>query len=115
MSMPSTAAGPGCPTWFHTKSSPLKRLTVSHTMRRESSSLVRSAVMPWAVPPAAVISRDHALDARGVHVHHRHLRALAREAQGARAAHARGGRRHDPDLSRQAHQDPPLNPISWTN
>src|SRR2546426_5419292 len=56
MSMPSTAAGPGCPTWFQTKSSPLKRLTVSHTMRRESSSLVRSAAIPSAAPPAAVIS-----------------------------------------------------------
>src|SRR5262245_12080424 len=55
-STPSTAAGPGCPTWFHTKSSPLKRPMVSHTMRRESSSFVRSATMPWAVPPAAAIS-----------------------------------------------------------
>src|SRR5215470_1735366 len=34
MSMPSTAAGPGWPTWFHTKSRPLKRATVSHTIRR---------------------------------------------------------------------------------
>ena len=51
-----TAAGPGCPTWFHTKSRPLKRATVSHTMRRESSSRVRSAGMPKAVPPAEVIS-----------------------------------------------------------
>src|SRR5215470_12603374 len=56
MSMPSTAAGPGCPTWFHTKSKPLKRPTVSHTMRRASSSLVRSATIPWAVPPDAAIS-----------------------------------------------------------
>ncbi len=56
MSMPSTAAGPGWPTWFHTKSRPLKRATVSHTMRRESSSFVRSATMPCAVPPAARIS-----------------------------------------------------------
>src|SRR5215468_3273498 len=56
MSMPSTAAGPGCPTWFHTKSRPLKCPTVSHTMRRASSSLVRLATMPCAVPPAAAIS-----------------------------------------------------------
>src|SRR5438132_4179954 len=56
MSMPSTAAGPGWPTWFQTKSRPLKRRTVSHTIRRESSSFVRSAAMPCAVPPAAVIS-----------------------------------------------------------
>src|SRR6185503_18167825 len=56
MSMPSTAAGPGCPTWFHTKSRPLKRAAVSHTMRRESSSFVRSATIPCAVPPAALIS-----------------------------------------------------------
>ena len=35
----------------------MKRPTVSHTMRRESSSFVRSATMPCAVPPAAVISR----------------------------------------------------------
>ena len=56
MSMPSTAAGPGCPTWFQTKSRPLKRLTVSHTMRRESSSFDRSPTIPWAVPPTAVIS-----------------------------------------------------------
>ncbi len=56
MSMPSTAAGPGWPTWFHTKSRPLKRATVSHTMRRESSSFVRSATIPCAVPPAFAIS-----------------------------------------------------------
>src|ERR1700741_1945713 len=31
-SIPSTVPGPGCPTWFQTKSSPLKRPTVSHTM-----------------------------------------------------------------------------------
>ncbi len=56
MSMPSTAAGPGWPTWFHTKSSPLKRATASHTMRRESSSFVRSATIPCAMPPAFAIS-----------------------------------------------------------
>src|SRR6266508_2422955 len=56
MSIPSTAAGPGCPTWFQTKSSPLKRVTASHTIRRESSSFVRSAGIPNALPPAAVIS-----------------------------------------------------------
>ena len=104
MSMPSTAAGPGWPTWFHTKSRPLKRLTVSHTMRRESSSLVRSAVMPWATAARRGDLAHHALHARRVHVHHRHLRALAREPERTRAPHARGGRRHDSDLSRQAHR-----------
>ena len=47
----------------------------------------------------------HALHARGVHVHHRDLRTLAREAKRARASHARGGRGHDPDLSGQAHRE----------
>src|SRR5215470_17134698 len=95
MSMPSTAAGPGCPTWFHTKSRPLKRPTVSHTMRRASSSLVRSATMPCAAPHAG-----------RVHVHHRDLRAFLREPEGPGASHARGRRRHDSDLSAEAHRSP---------
>ena len=113
MSMPSTAAGPGCPTWFHTKSRPLKRLTVSHTMRRESSSFVRSATIPCAVPPAAVISLTTRCDARGVHVDHGHLRALAGEAQGARASHAGGGRGHDPDLSGETHRCSSSDGLAW--
>src|SRR5581483_4608563 len=56
MSMPSTAAGPGWPTWFQTKSSPPNARAVSRTMRRASSSFVRSATIGWARPPAALIS-----------------------------------------------------------
>jgi hypothetical protein len=40
----------------------------------------------------------HALDAGGVHVHHRDLCALAREAQRTGPTHARRGGGHDPDL-----------------
>ena len=107
MSMPSTAAGPGWPTWFQTKSSPLKRWTASQTIRRESSSLVRSATIPWAVPPAAVISPTTGLHPRGRDVDHGDLRAFAGEAKGPGPSHAgaRGG--DDSDLSSQAHGGPP--------
>jgi hypothetical protein len=40
----------------------------------------------------------HALDADGIHVHHRDLGALGGEAQRPSPPHARRGGGHDPDL-----------------
>jgi serine acetyltransferase len=45
-----------------------------------------------------------ALHARRVHVHHRHLRALAGKSERPRTPHPRGCRRHDPDLPGQTHR-----------
>ena len=56
ISMPSTEAGPGWPTWFQTKSIPPSAFAASRTMRRLSSSRVRSAGIPTARPPADSIS-----------------------------------------------------------
>ena len=103
-SMPSTAAGPGWPTWFQTKSRPLKR---PHRVPHDAARLlVLRQIRDDPVRGAARrgdLAHD-ALDARGVDVDHGDLRALAREAQGSGASHARGGRGHDPDLSGQAHR-----------
>jgi len=87
MSIPSTARS-GMADVFHTKSRPLNRLTVSHTMR---GLLVLREVGddPVRVPPRRDLAH-HARDAGRVHVHHRDL-ALPGEAERA-AGHAGGAR-----------------------
>ena len=58
---------------------------------------------PERAPAGGGDLAHHALHARGVHVYHGDLRALAGEAQGSGTAHPRGGGGHDPDLPGEAH------------
>ena len=103
MSMPSTAAGPGWPTWFHTKSSPPKAFAVSRTIRRESSSLRQVGDDRERAPSRGLDLGDHRLDPGPVDIDHADRRALLGKPHRARAPHARGGGRHDPDLVLHAH------------
>ena len=103
MSMPSTEAGPGWPTWFHTKSSPLKRLAVRRTMRRAKSSWRRSATMPVRAAARRGDLADHRVDTGRIDVHHPYLRALAGEADRAGPAHPGRRRRDDADFIFEPH------------
>src|SRR6185437_5519259 len=56
MSIPSSAAGPGWPTWFQTKSRLPNSATVRATISLAKASCVRSPASATALPPAARIS-----------------------------------------------------------
>jgi len=58
--MPSIAAGPGWPTWFHAKSRPPNAAAVRLTISRANWSCRRSPTSASARPPAAAISRTTA-------------------------------------------------------
>ncbi len=84
MSMPSIEAGPGWPTWFHTKSSPPKALAVRRTMARAKSSWRRIADKPQRPAAGSGDLADDGVDPGLVDVDDADRRTLAGKAQRAR-------------------------------
>jgi len=98
MSMPSTDAGPGWPTWFQTKSSPPNAFAVRHDAPRVL--VAREIGNDRQRAPARRLDLGHhRLDPRLVDVDHADRRALLGKPERARAPHAGSRRRHDPILS----------------
>src|SRR5579872_1951626 len=102
MSMPSIAAGPGWPTWFHTKSSPPNALAVRRTMSRaKSSSQVASQRQRLAAGRGDLGA--NLLDPGLVDIGYPDRRALAGKAQRPGPPHPRGRRGDNADLVWKAH------------